>query len=631
MTDWNIQNSMQTYNIARWGDGYFGINAAGHMTVLPDSEAGAGIDLYDAARLIRDEGLSWPVLVRFPQILQKRVEELCQAFDDASLGLGFSGAYTPVYPIKVNQNRHVVSELLNAADGRIGLEAGSKPEMLAVMALSRNGGTIICNGYKDREYIRLALSARRMGLRTFIVIEKPSELALIIEQSRQSGVQPLLGMRLKLASIASGKWQSSGGEKSKFGLATNQALQTIEQLRNAGMLDSLQLLHVHLGSQMSNIRDIQNGLAEAARYYAEMCRVGVPLSTVDVGGGLGVDYDGTRTRSECSVNYSIREYAGSVVHAFDQVCQLHGLPYPDIISESGRALTAHHAMLITNVTEVDAHDDRAPESSCQEAASAAELRSLFERLDANDPLQEVFHDAQFIYQDAQHIFTRGALTIEQRATVEQLYYAICFRIFNRLKPGVQGHHKIFEQLEDSLADKVFCNFSVFQSMPDVWAIGQIFPVVPLQWLDEKPDRRAVIHDLTCDSDGRIDYYVDRDGVESTVALHDCRQGQDYLLGMFLVGAYQETLGDIHNLFGDTAAVNVIQSEDGCLSLQHPFTGETVHELLSKVEYDPNEIRQSILGRARDCGLQGDELQQMLEELEASLESYSYLQDDHAKK
>ena len=631
MTDWSIHDSARVYNIARWGEGYFGINRSGHVTVTPDHKDDKPIDLYDVARRIQQEELNWPVLVRFPQILQHRAAELCRAFDEACRNLRYSGTYTPVYPIKVNQNRHVVSELLKAAGGRVGLEAGSKPELLVVMALSNAGGTVICNGYKDSEYIRLALSAQRMGLHTFIVVEKPSELDLIIEQSRQAGILPRLGIRVKLAAIASGKWQSSGGEKSKFGLTSNQILQAVEQLRAAGMLECLQLLHVHLGSQMTNIRDIQNGLAEAARYYAELCRAGVPLRAVDVGGGLGIDYEGTRTRSECSVNYDLGEYATKVVQAFDQVCREYGLPGPELLSESGRAMTAHHAMLITNITEVDVHDDQLPEAGDAETGSSREMRKLLDRLEADNPLREIFHDVQYIYQETQVLFTHGQLSIEQRAVIEQLYYAICFRIFRRLSPGVRSHRQIFEQLEDSLADKVFCNFSVFQSVPDVWAIDQVFPIVPLHRLTEKPSRRAVIHDLTCDSDGRVDYYVDRDGVESTMALHPYKRGEQYLVGLFLVGAYQETLGDIHNLFGDTAAVNVMQAEDGSLLLQHGFTGERVRSLLEKVEYEPDDVLQRIRNKALGSGLEGNELQKLLGEIEAGLDSYSYLREETSQE
>jgi len=622
MTDWSIQDSLRLYNIAHWGEAYFGVNEAGHVTVLPERDEEVRIDLHAVAEQIRAEGMSWPVLVRFPQILRRRLDELCQAFDAELADTG--GSYTPVYPVKVNQYRHVVSELLKNEDARVGLEAGSKPEMLAVMALSRAGGTVVCNGYKDAEYIRLALTAARMGLRCFIVLEKPSELETVIEQSRRSGIRPLLGVRVKPAAIAHGKWQSSGGEKSKFGLTADQVLKTLDRLRAADMLDCLQLLHVHLGSQMSNIRDIQNGLAEAARFYTELCREGAPLRVADVGGGLGVDYEGVRTRSECSVNYDIREYAAKVVHAFAQACRDEGIAMPELISESGRALTAHHAMLITNVCEVDRYDDSVPPATADEAGPAGELRGLLSRFDQDHSLRELFHDAQFFYQDAQILFSHGQLPLGQRAVIEQLYHAVCHRIFQRLKPGVAAHRQIFEQLEDALADKVFCNFSVFKSMPDVWAIDQVFPVVPLQRLDERPVRRAVIHDLTCDSDGRIDHYVDRDGVESTLALHDCDAGQDYLLGMFLVGAYQETLGDIHNLFGDTASVNVIVAADGSLQLEHPARGETVRELLASVGYEPDEIRQRIVARLANGGLEGDELEHALAGLEAGLDSYSYL-------
>ncbi len=626
MTSWSIADSLTTYNIDHWGEGYFGINEAGHATVKSDSPHSQDIDLHVVAERIRAEGLDWPVLVRFPHILHQRAADLCDAFDSASHRLGYDGQYEPVYPIKVNQNRHVVTELLRAADARVGLEAGSKPEMFAVMALSRPGGTIVCNGYKDREYIRLALSALRMGLRCFIVIEKPSELALVIEQARESGIQPLLGMRIKLASIATGKWQSSGGEKSKFGLSASQALSAVNTLQQAGMLESLRMLHIHLGSQMPNIRDISKGLDEAARFFAELYRAGAPLSVVDVGGGLGVDYEGTRSRSDCSVNYSMEDYASAIIGSLLRVCQSNDIPHPTLFSESGRSLTAHHALLITNVTEVFVRDVELPGVGNHESEQSASLRKLHDRLAGNGPLGEIFHDLRDVYDDVQQSFCRGVLGLEQRAVAEQVYYAACHLIFHSLKPGVDTHHEIFEQLEDSLADMVFCNFSVFQSMPDVWAIDQVFPVMPLQRLQEQPDRRAVIHDLTCDSDGRIDYYVDRDGIESTLALHQPGVDGDYLLGMFMVGAYQETLGDIHNLFGDTAAVNIVRSQNGELEMQHLTRGETVRDLLASVDYEPDEIRRRIISRAHESGLQGAQLQAMLDELERLLDSYSYLRD-----
>jgi len=626
MNDWTIEDSLETYNIPRWGEGYFGINDAGHVIVTPDPVAGGAIDLYAVGRQLRDAGLPYPVLVRIPAILHRRVEELCHAFDGAIAAEAYDGGYTPVYPIKVNQNRNVVEELLPAAGGRIGLEAGSKPELLAVMALSRPGGIVICNGYKDREYVRLALAGLRMGLRVYLVLEKPSELPLVIEEARRMGVSPRLGMRMKLAAVASGKWQNSGGQKSKFGLTTTQVLAAVDDLQATGMLDCLQLLHLHLGSQMSTIRDIQNGLTEAARFYIELHRRGAPLRIVDVGGGLGIDYEGTRTRSDYSMDYTVDEYAAKVVHVFAQACRHEGLPMPDLLSESGRAMTAHHAVLITNVTEIEARSDLLPPEAAAEHERIRQMRALLARLDREPPLREVYHDAVFHQQEAQAEFALGHIDIGERAAVEQLYLAICLRIFRRLKPDVRTHRQIFEELEDILADKVFCNFSLFQSMPDVWAIDQVFPVVPLHRLDERPARRAVLHDLTCDSDGRIDYYVDRDGIETTLPVHGVAAGEEYLLGMFLVGAYQETLGDIHNLFGDTAAVNVRRDADGTLLFEHAYQGETVRDLLTQVDFDADEVRRRIVDRARASGLPADEVAEMVAELEASLDGYSYLEE-----
>jgi arginine decarboxylase len=462
-----------------------------------------------------------------------------------------------------------------------------------------------------------------MGLRVYIVIEKLSELKLIISESQSSKIMPLIGIRLKLASIASGKWQNSGGERSKFGLTSSQLISAIEQLRDAGMLNCLQLLHVHLGSQISNIRDLQNGLGEAAQFLLQLARMGVGIKVVDVGGGLGVDYEGTRTRSECSMNYQLEEYASKVVQAFASVCQLNNIDMPDIFSESGRALTAHHAVLITNVTEVEKHDLDVPDIDDNEP-SLIELRNQLTALQQDSPLREIYHDVVFTMQEIQLRFNQGLISLQERAKAERLYYAICSLLQQKIDPANRSHHSIQHELNEILADKVFCNFSIFQSMPDVWAIDQVFPIVPLQRLDQEPERRAILHDLTCDSDGRIDHYVDSDRIENTLPLHNIEPGEEYYLGFFLVGAYQETLGDIHNLFGDTATVNIIHDDGGNVCLQNVFSGEDVSQLLYSVGYDPEQIRQQIIDKALASDLPELERNLLLNELQESLQSYSYL-------
>ena len=622
MSNWNNDKSLQTYNIQRWGEGFFNVSESGHL-IVDSNEDKPPIDLHEVVKLTRQSGLSLPLLARIPEILHKRVDRLCQAFDNALKSSAPSACYRPIYPIKVNQNRNVVEELLKSESGRLGLEAGSKPELLAVLALSPDSGTVICNGYKDREYIRLALAGRGMGLRVYIVIEKLSELKLIISESQSSKIMPLIGIRLKLASIASGKWQNSGGERSKFGLTSSQLISAIEQLRDAGMLNCLQLLHVHLGSQISNIRDLQNGLGEAAQFLLQLASMGVGIKVVDVGGGLGVDYEGTRTRSECSMNYQLEEYASKVVQAFASVCQFNNIDMPDIFSESGRALTAHHAVLITNVTEVEKHDLDVPDIDDNEP-SLIELRNQLTALQQDSPLREIYHDVVFTMQEIQLRFNQGLISLQERAKAERLYYAICSLLQQKIDPANRSHHSIQHELNEILADKVFCNFSIFQSMPDVWAIDQVFPIVPLQRLDQEPERRAILHDLTCDSDGRIDHYVDSDRIENTLPLHNIEPGEEYYLGFFLVGAYQETLGDIHNLFGDTATVNIMHDDDGNVCLQNVFNGEDVSQLLYSVGYDPEQIRQQIIDKALTSDLPELDLNLLLNEIQESLQSYSYL-------
>ncbi|MDE2088735.1 MAG: biosynthetic arginine decarboxylase [Gammaproteobacteria bacterium] len=629
MIDWTLQKARDAYNIAHWSGGYFDINDRGHLVCRPDARADRpGIDLYELSKEIKAADLSLPVLVRFSDILRHRVETLCQAFDRAMQADGYRGRYTAVYPIKVNQQKSVVEKILARNDGRVGLEAGSKPELLAVLALSRqDGGVVVCNGYKDREYIRLALIGRQLGLRVYIVVEKQSELERVLQEARALGVRPLLGVRVRLASIGAGKWQNTGGEKSKFGLSAAQALAVVERLREAGMLDALQLLHFHLGSQIANIRDIQLGLRECARYYAELRRLGANVECVDVGGGLGIDYEGTRSRSFCSMNYSVQEYANNVVHALWEMCADQGLPHPHVVTESGRAMTAHHAVLITNVIDIES----VPEDLPAAAANADEPRIIqdlwrgLEGLSGRSAL-EVYHDAGHWLAQAQHMYTHGLLTLAQRARAEQLYLAVCRKVRELLQPGVRAHREVLDELNDKLVDKYFCNFSLFQSMPDVWAIDQIFPVVPLHRLSEPPTRRAVIEDLTCDSDGHIEYYVNREGVETCLPLPPYRPGEPLLLGMFLVGAYQEILGDMHNLFGDTDSVNLELTPDGGYRLAQPLRGDTVDSVLRYVRFNADELLRAYRAKSAAAVLSDEQRRVCLKALEEGLRGYTYLEE-----
>ncbi|MGD8712255.1 MAG: biosynthetic arginine decarboxylase, partial [Thiohalophilus sp.] len=563
MSDWNIQQALATYSTSYWGEGYFGINEQGRMVAHPDRKANSkGIDLYQLAiDAVQEHNVTLPIVVRFTDILNNRLDTLCQSFHDAMAGDDYRGQYTAVYPIKVNQQASVIQQIVEHGQQRVGLEAGSKPELMAVLGLSRPGGVIVCNGYKDREYIRLALIGRKLGHRVYIVIEKLSELELVISESKALEIEPLIGIRVRLASIGAGKWQNTGGEKAKFGLSASQVIWIIQRLREAGLSDCLQMLHFHLGSQIANIRDIQRGMLECTRYFVELHRMGVNIRCVDVGGGLGVDYEGTQSRSFCSMNYSVQAYANNIVHSLWEACEEHNLEHPDIFTESGRAMTAHHAVLITNIIDTeqvpDAHAMLEPQSD--DPLVLQDMWQCYESIQSETSSRaamEIYHDIKHWLAEVQSMYTHGVLSLDQRAYAEELYYVTCQHVHELLSSSNRVHREVLDELHDKLADKYFANFSLFQSIPDVWAIDQIFPVVPLHRLNERPTRRGVIEDITCDSDGRIDYYVDNEGVESSLPLHELNSDEQYLIGILMVGAYQEILGDMHNLFGDTDSINV---------------------------------------------------------------------------
>lgn len=622
------------YNIDQWGSGYFDVDDDGHTVVRPrGSEApGPALPLNALVEQLREAGLRLPVLVRFTDILHDRVEHLCAAFDAAIAEERYTGGYTSVYPIKVNQQRRVVEEILATQErgrGRVGLEAGSKPELLAVLALSGDGSSlIVCNGYKDREYIRLALMGEKLGHRVYLVVEKYSELDIILEEAERLSVTPRIGLRARLASVGKGKWQDTGGEKSKFGLTATQILGVVERLREAGALSSLQLVHFHLGSQIANIRDIQRGLRECARFYQSLRELGAPVDTVDVGGGLGVDYEGTRSRSEFSINYSMREYASNVVWAFRQACETEGLPHPHLISESGRALTAHHAVLITNVIGEERIDDQAPPRCVDGDPQIDELWRVHTRLaDMHEPrgLVEAYHDLVQAMTELQERFVLGLADITSRAEGEGIYFAACARLKARLDSRNRAHREILDELAEKLADKLFVNFSLFQSLPDVWGIKQLFPVLPLTGLERAPSRRGVIQDITCDSDGRIDGYVDGQGVETTLPLPEWRDGEEKLLGFFLVGAYQEILGDLHNLFGDTDSVDAALDASDQWVLSHAIQGDTVAKVLDYVNFDASVLRRNLASQLTTSSLSAEEREIFLADLSAGLEGYTYLE------
>ncbi|MGR9036745.1 MAG: biosynthetic arginine decarboxylase [Gammaproteobacteria bacterium] len=604
--NWTIRKSAKIYAIDFWGDGYFSINEQGHVSVRPCSDKTVELDLYEIAQSLNVKNLSLPVLVRFTDILKDRVKRLHESFRKACEKHHYQGSYTPVYPIKVNQQRQVVEGIL-AAD-HIGLEAGSKPELLAIMALS-NQRVVICNGYKDRAYIRLALIGLKMGLDLYLVIEKPSELELIIEESAKLNIKPQLGLRVRLSSISAGKWQNSGGEKSKFGLHAHEILQLIRRLKQADLLDSLKLMHFHMGSQIANIHDIKIALKEAGQFYVELHRLGAPIRIVDAGGGLGVDYDGSRSRRESSMNYSLDEYAQNIVRSFAEICAEKKMPEPDIITESGRAITAHHAVLITNVTDIESVYSQSGEPPVlQERPNPVEL----------------YHDAHFALAEARTRFAQDKLSINDLAEAENNYALLCRHIRTRLNPNHQSEAAILQELNEKLADKVFCNFSLFQSMPDIWGIDQVFPIMPIHRLDEQPFRRAVLQDLTCDSDGRIDQYIDGQNIEKTLPVHDIGLNDPYLIGFFMLGAYQEILGDMHNLFGDTHAINIELDENG----YHFYDfqeGEHVSDLLDYVHISSEELKAAYRQKLAESPLSAEQRHEYEQELSAGLSAYTYLE------
>ncbi|WP_026146263.1 arginine decarboxylase [Zestomonas thermotolerans] len=624
-SQWTVADSRTVYGIRHWGDGYFSINDAGHVEVRPNGPQSAPIDLYLQVQELRQSGLSLPLLVRFPDILQDRVRRLVGAFEASIARLGYQNRYTALYPIKVNQQEAVVESIIATDNVAIGLEAGSKPELLAVLALAPKGGTIVCNGYKDREFIRLALIGQKLGHNVFIVIEKESEVRLVIEEAADLKVAPQIGLRVRLSSLASSKWADTGGEKSKFGLSAAQVLAVVERFREAGLDQGIRLLHFHMGSQIANIADYRKGFREAIRYYGELRAMGLPVDHVDVGGGLGVDYDGTHSRNASSINYNMEDYADAVVDMLKEFCDRQDIPHPHIFSESGRAMTAHHAVLLVQVTDVERHNDAVPE--IDPAVEQPEvLQNLIDLLDDSDPemVTETYWRATHYIEEVAAQYSAGKLSLVQKALAEQCYFAICRRLYNQLKARQRSHRAVLDELNDKLADKYICNFSVFQSLPDTWAIGQILPILPLNRLDEEPLRRAVLQDLTCDSDGKIRQYVDEQSIETSLPVHELREGEDYVLGVFLVGAYQEILGDMHNLFGDTDSVNIYQNPDGSVFHAGIETHDTIEDMLRYVHLSPEGLMTHYRDKVASARISARERTQFLDALRLGLTRSSYL-------
>ncbi|NMP25509.1 biosynthetic arginine decarboxylase [Rahnella sp. SAP-1] len=633
VNDRDASKMLRTYNVAYWGNNYYDVNELGHISVCPDPDVPeARVDLAQLVKDMREQdGQRLPALFCFPQILQHRLRSINAAFKRARESFGYEGDYFLVYPIKVNQHRRVIESLVESGEP-LGLEAGSKAELMAVLAhAGMTRSVIVCNGYKDREYIRLALIGEKLGHKVYLVIEKITEIKLVLEEAERLNVIPRLGVRARLSSQGSGKWQSSGGEKSKFGLAAAQVLQLVEMLREAGRLESLQLLHFHLGSQLANIRDIATGVRESARFYVELHKLGVNIQCFDVGGGLGVDYEGTRSQSDCSVNYGLNEYANNVIWGIGDACNEHNLPHPTVITESGRAVTAHHTVLVSNVIGVErneysepvAPDDEAPRVLCSMWDTWNELHDPENRRS----LREWLHDCQMDLHDVHTQYAHGILDLTQRAWAEELYLNICNMIQKQLDPSNRAHRPIIDELQERMADKLYVNFSLFQSMPDAWGIDQLFPVLPLEGLDKPPEGRAVLLDITCDSDGIIDHYVDGDGVATTMPMPPYDPENPPALGFFMVGAYQEILGNMHNLFGDTAAVDVFVFPDGSIEVQQSDEGDTVADMLEYVQLDPNVLLSRFRDQVKETDLDADLQAQFVEEFESGLYGYTYLEDE----
>jgi arginine decarboxylase len=628
---WTVADSVETYGVKQWGHNYFSVDEEGHVIAHPAGPDAGNIDLKDLVDEVARRGIGLPLLIRFSDILRSRVVELHEAFKRAISEYGFKGDYRGVYPIKVNQHRYVVEEIV--AFGRpyhYGLEAGSKPELLAVMAmLDDEEALIICNGYKDEEYIETALMASKLGRKVIIVVEKFSELSLISGVARRVGVRPRIGIRAKLASKGSGRWEASGGDRSKFGLSTREVLEAVSYLRDADMLSCLELVHFHLGSQISAIRAVKNALREAGRFYVELCKMGAPLKYFDAGGGLGVDYDGSQTNFESSMNYTMQEYANDIVFGLQELCDAAGVPHPTIVTESGRAVTAHHSMLVFNVLGVGEFDvGRAPESVADNAPRV--IKNLFDtyREVSRKNVREAYHDAVEYKDEVLSLFSLGNISLEERVVAENIFWAVCEKIL-KLVREMRDVPEEFEGLERAISDTYFCNFSMFQSLPDIWAIDQLFPIMPIHRLTDEPTRRAVLADITCDSDGKIDHFIDRRDVKSVLELHPVADGQDYYLGVFLVGAYQEILGDLHNLFGNTNTVHVSLAPGGGYHIEHVVTGDTVTDVLRYVSYSREDLVARVRRYAelavRSNRMTLEETRSMLRMYEEGLSGYTYLE------
>ena len=630
MKKWTIEDSKELYNICGWGTSYFGINGKGDVYVIPCKD-NTQIDLRDIMDELALRDINAPVLLRFPDILDNRIEKTASCFQKAKEEYGYKGENFVIYPIKVNQMQPVVEEIISHGKKfNLGLEAGANPELIAVIAVqAQSDSLIICNGYKDESYIELALLAQKMGKRIFIVVEKLNELDIIEKVAKKLNVKPNIGIRIKLASSGSGKWAESGGDASKFGLTSAELLTALKKIDEMGFHDCLRLIHFHIGSQITKIRRIQTALREAAQFYISLHKMGYNVDFVDCGGGLGVDYDGTRSSSsESSVNYSIQEYVNDCVYTFVDAANKSNIEHPNLITESGRSLSAHHSVLVIDVLETASLPEMPEEFEAKETDHQL-VKDLYEIWDNLNPrnMLEDWHDAEQIREEALQLFSHGIVDLKTRAEIEAMYWSVCHEI-NNLAKHMKHVPEELRGLDKILADKYFCNFSLFQSLPDSWAIDQLFPIMPIQRLNERPTRNATLQDITCDSDGKIANFVTDGHIGNVLPLHPLKKNEPYYLGVFLVGAYQEILGDMHNLFGDTNAAH-ISVKDGKYCIDQIFDGETVEEVLDYVQYNPKklvrQLEQWVTKSVKEGKISLDEGKEFLGTYRNGLFGYTYLQ------
>jgi len=627
-SSWTIEDSEALYRIEGWGQPYFSINEAGHITVSPKGDRGGSLDLFELVNALKQRNLELPLLIRFSDILEDRIERLNACFNKAIAHYNYSGVYRGVFPIKCNQERHLIEDLVKfGKPHQFGLEVGSKPELMIVLAmLDTPGALLVCNGYKDREYIETAMLAQRLGQTLIIVLEQVEEVNLVIAANRQLGIKPILGVRAKLSTQGIGRWGTSTGDRAKFGLTIPEIMEVVNKLREANLLDSLQLMHFHIGSQISSINVIKNAIQEASRIYVELATLGADMKYLDVGGGLGIDYDGSQTNFYTSKNYSMENYANDIVAKLKDICAERHIPVPTLISESGRAIASHQSVLIFDVLSTSDVPLDLPEPP-QEGESPA-IKYLWETYQSinQENYQEFYHDAVQFKEEAISRFNLGILHLKERAKSERLYWACCQKILKIARQQEYVPDEL-ENLEKIMASIYYINLSVFQSAPDCWAIDQVFPIMPIHRLDEEPIQRGILADLTCDSDGKIDLFINRRDVKSVLELHTFKSEEPYYLGMFLNGAYQEIMGNLHNLFGNTNAIHIQLTPKG-YQIQHVVKGDTMSEVLSYVQYDAEDMVENIRQRCEKAleekRISLTEFQKLLQTYEQSLSCYTYL-------